>query len=55
MKKVIKKLYVAFVCTLFVISLNCFGISANAAESTVGTEVPKITAVAAEKRLMAMP
>ena len=45
MKKVIKKLYVAFVCTLFVISLNCFGISANAAESTVGTEVPKITAV----------
>lgn len=45
MKKVIKKLYVAFVCTLFVISLNCFGVSANAAESTVGTEVPKITAV----------
>lgn len=45
MKKIIKKLYVAFVCTLFVISLNCFGISANAAESTVGTEVPKITAV----------
>ena len=45
MKKIIKKLYVAFVCTLFVISLNCFGVSAIAAESTVGTEVPKITAV----------
>lgn len=45
MQKAIKRIYVAFVCTLFIFSLSCFGFSVNAAESTLGTQKPAITAV----------